>query len=271
MAKGACRCKKEECEECPEWIFTFADLVMLMMGFFVVLWVLKPSPNPNTGKDNVDPDMIKLEAAIRSAFDYVPDPTSKDPVDIQMLIEKLNKLNGPGEGGATQQPVKTPDGTAPDPSDIRPGKMAVEGGKLLFDKGDASTSDEMNKVLDQIVEIIRGHRNVIVVKGHTSLDDFPDDASPQKKMDLSIRRAQAVADYLVAHGVEPEILRVQGCSTYEPLIQRVYTPDSQTLNRRVEVEVSATLVGELQGQKPATEPSDELDPPTRNQSLGDVQ
>ena len=36
MAKAkACRCKKEECEECPEWIFTFADLVMLMMGFFV--------------------------------------------------------------------------------------------------------------------------------------------------------------------------------------------------------------------------------------------
>ena len=34
--------RKPECEECPEWIFTFADLVMLMMGFFVILWVLKP-------------------------------------------------------------------------------------------------------------------------------------------------------------------------------------------------------------------------------------
>ena len=42
MAKS-CKCKKgEECEECPEWIFTFADLVMLMMGFFVILFVLKP-------------------------------------------------------------------------------------------------------------------------------------------------------------------------------------------------------------------------------------
>ncbi len=42
MSKN-CHCKKsEECEECPEWIFTFADLVMLMMGFFVILWVLKP-------------------------------------------------------------------------------------------------------------------------------------------------------------------------------------------------------------------------------------
>ena len=46
-SKGACKCKKVECEECPEWIFTFADLVMLMMGFFVILWVLKPAPEKN--------------------------------------------------------------------------------------------------------------------------------------------------------------------------------------------------------------------------------
>ena len=39
--KPPCKCKKDECEECPEWIFTFADLVMLMMGFFVILWVLE--------------------------------------------------------------------------------------------------------------------------------------------------------------------------------------------------------------------------------------
>ena len=40
-SKHACKCKKSpECEECPEWIFTFADLVMLMMGFFVIGWTV---------------------------------------------------------------------------------------------------------------------------------------------------------------------------------------------------------------------------------------
>ena len=52
MAKSSCRCKKAECEECPEWIFTFADLVMLMMGFFVILWVLKPNPDPKGADDS---------------------------------------------------------------------------------------------------------------------------------------------------------------------------------------------------------------------------
>src|SRR5579863_160852 len=101
---GDCKCKKcTECEECPEWIFTFADLVMLMMGFFVILWVLKPSANPEKRPDGeVLP--IELLAKIREAFDYLPDPTSKDPVDMYMIMKKLETLpplKGPGDGGKT--------------------------------------------------------------------------------------------------------------------------------------------------------------------------
>jgi hypothetical protein len=42
------------------------------------------------------------------------------------------------------------------------------------------------------------------------------------------------------------MIRVQGCSTFEPLTQRQYTADSQTLNRRVEVEATNTLIDDLQ-------------------------
>ena len=69
-------------------------------------------------------------------------------------------------------------------------------------------------------------------------------------MNLSVRRAQVVADFLTSHGVEPEILRVQGCSTFAPIIQRVYTPDARLVNRRVEVESTDTLVSERQGVHP---------------------
>jgi outer membrane protein OmpA-like peptidoglycan-associated protein len=65
-------------------------------------------------------------------------------------------------------------------------------------------------------------------------------------MDLSLRRAQAAADYMRQKGVEARAIRVQGCSTFEPLTQRVYTVDSQTLNRRVEVEATNTLIDDLQ-------------------------
>src|SRR5271155_3807204 len=100
---ASCKCKKkkaEECEECPEWIFTFADLVMLMMGFFVILWVLKP-PAGKAAASEDNQDWIKVEAAIRQSFGYVPDPQSKDPVDVEMLLHKLKKvqLDGNGDGG----------------------------------------------------------------------------------------------------------------------------------------------------------------------------
>src|SRR3984957_18875375 len=106
--KAACRCKAAECEECPEWIFTFADLVMLMMGFFVILWVLKPNATPALKAGEAaasDNEMIKVEASIRDAFGYVPNPASLDPVDMQMILEKMQKLSipdGPGKGGKTK-------------------------------------------------------------------------------------------------------------------------------------------------------------------------
>jgi hypothetical protein len=72
-------------------------------------------------------------------------------------------------------------------------------------------------------------------------------------MELSIRRAQAVADYLISKGVSPEVLRVQGCSTFEPVVERAYTPDVRAMNRRVEVEATSTIVTELQDPPRAEE------------------
>jgi outer membrane protein OmpA-like peptidoglycan-associated protein len=89
---------------------------------------------------------------------------------------------------------------------------------------------------------------VFLVKGHTSLDDLDEDAPAQSRMSISLDRAQAVADYLISRGVSPDTLRVQGCGTFEPVVQRAYRGDSHAQNRRVEVEASAMLVTQLQHQ-----------------------
>ena len=151
MAKAkACRCKKEECEECPEWIFTFADLVMLMMGFFVILWVLKPpAGKQGAGEAAAASHWIEVEAAIRGAFGHVPDPQSKDPVDIEMLYHKLQRinLNNPGDGGKQNRMEKLPEGQSDDVTTIRVGKYATEGTKLTFPVGDATLSADAKDAL----------------------------------------------------------------------------------------------------------------------------
>jgi chemotaxis protein MotB len=250
MAKGNCKCKTAECEECPEWIFTFADLVMLMMGFFVILWVLKPAPPQNQADRQVLP--MDLLIAIREAFQHIPDPSSQDPVDVEMIKRKLEKLkvNGVGDGGKTRVEKAAPEGTDPEVELIRPSKQVGTGAKVIFGQGDAKLTEESMRSLDQIASLVRGHRNIFMVKGHTSVDDFPDGTDESLKLDLSLRRGKAAADYLVAQGVDRETIRVQGCSTFEPVVQRAYTGDARSQNRRVEVESTATLVRELQDGGP---------------------
>src|SRR4051794_3226414 len=104
MAKNACKCKKPgECEECPEWIFTFADLVMLMMGFFVILWVLKPPAGKQGSTDAADvkaqKEWLHSIGEIRKGFGWVPDPHSSDPVDRNAIKEAGRK-----EGAETDRP-----------------------------------------------------------------------------------------------------------------------------------------------------------------------
>src|SRR5207248_9995720 len=139
MAKH-CKCKQDECEECPEWIFTFADLVMLMMGFFVILWVLKPSPGK--AEQALDPKWLEVIGKIREAFGHIPDPDSKDPVDRYLLMKKIEQLQlplkGPGQGGATKIKPRGAQGTDPEVRDIRPGSESAVGGRVMFAAGDGN-------------------------------------------------------------------------------------------------------------------------------------
>jgi outer membrane protein OmpA-like peptidoglycan-associated protein len=166
------------------------------------------------------------------------------------MIRKRLRQSGKGEGGKTTIKRAGPEGTDPEVTTVRPGRTAAVGGHLLFAPADASLSKDVRTNLDQIIDEIRGHRTITIVKGHAGSDDLPQSATPQEKMDLSLRRAQAVADYLITHGVSPEVLRVQGCSTFEPVAERAYTPDVKALNRRVEVQDTTTIVTDL--QDPAT-------------------
>jgi len=250
MAKGCKKCDPHEiCEECPEWIFTLADLIMCMMGLFVILWVLKTEGQPGPPQEARNQKQIETIAGIRDGFGYVPDPASADPVD-QLLIRRMN---GPGERGETELDPQAPDGTQPETSVIRPGREVAIGGRIGFPRGTAALTPDVRRQLDQTADLIRGHRQIALVKGHAALDDFDEDATAGARMDLSLRRAQAVADHLVAKGVSPDVLRVQGCGPFEPVVQRDYRPGAQAANRRVEVIATETLVGQLQdGSAPAS-------------------
>src|SRR5215210_7768931 len=154
MAAKACKCDPHEiCEECPEWIFTLADLIMCMMGLFVLLWVLKPGTTEAAAKSSdaqVQSDTRWLETVgeIRGGFGWVPDPNSGDPVD-KVMMAKRARLAGPGEKGSSSRENKGAEGTDPEVTTIRTGREAAVGGRLLFDAGEAELSPQTISALDQ--------------------------------------------------------------------------------------------------------------------------
>lgn len=257
MAK--CRkCKPTECEECPEWIFTLADLIMCMMGLFVILWVLKQEGAPATGNANDNKKLVQQVAAIREAFGHIPNPTSLDPVDYYMIHQMLpgdNVPHGPGTGAETQRENEGRDGPDKQVTKIRDGKASSIGTGILFEAGKSDLTPEAQKAIRQIVPQLKGYRYIVHVKGHTSLDDV-DGGTEQDRINLSLNRALAVRELLIEEGVSPDVLRIEGCSTYEPAKQRKPGVEGQILNRRVEIEVTDQLVGERQdkGESRKTQP-----------------
>src|SRR5690606_32480152 len=186
----------------------------------------------------VPDDWVKTAGAIREAFGYLPDPEKDDPIDQYLIRKKAEQLmrNGPLGEGRTRLENRGIEGTDPETRNLRDGNHATPGAPVFFESGQATLSVATQRELDQLAAKIGGYRNIVMVKGHTGSDDLPEASTPQQKMDLSLRRAQAVADYLMTQGVSADVLRVQGCSTFEPIVARAYNPQDRARNRRVEID-----------------------------------
>ena len=89
-----------------------------------------------------------------------------------------------------------------------------------------------------------GDMNVLVV-GHA--DAAGDD---RHNLDLSVRRARAAANYLLAQGVPRDRVRTEGRGEAEPVAPND-TPANMALNRRVEVALYATDALKQQAQRQA--------------------
>lgn len=248
-------CDPEEiCEECPEWIFTLADLLMCMMGLFVILWVLKPDAT-DSPEEAVMEEVRQAETIrdIQVAFGAELDENNHAQHRLDELLRKLDQIqrNGEGEKGNAVTAPQGADGTDREVTRVREGELAGIGGKVNFEAGQDTLDPEQLIALQQIASKVRGHRNIVLVKGHASADDVAGDAADgqmsaaetrRAAMAISLRRAQFVCDYLVDQGISPDILRVQGCGTFEPIRLRAYTETDRRTNRRVEVEATDQLV-----------------------------
>ncbi len=128
--------------------------------------------------------------------------------------------------------------------------------RIFFDFDSDTLRNVSFPVLDEISSAIRRNPDIarLRVEGHT--DDV---GTPEYNVDLSFRRARAVMEYLIAHGVARDRLEVAGYGHQHP-VSEDRSAEGQSLNRRVEFTILRTTGGPPPAPASASPPAS---PPRR--------
>lgn len=247
----------------PAWMNTFADLMNLLLCFFVLLFSMS----------TVDAEKFeKLIASLRSSFSVLPSGGASIG-DGQMVSSGVSQLemfdiyydqmaNTQSEQQSEQETdvVEAYEEQALSESEQMAQQieeavsrygiqdlvevdfnaeyvMLNMNGALLFDSAKAELREEAYPLVDKLGEIISGYdQNIIEVEGHT--DNVPIHSAKYADNNvLSMFRALTVADYLrQITTVDPGHIKSSGRGEYVPVADNG-TPEGRARNRRVEIKI----------------------------------
>jgi outer membrane protein OmpA-like peptidoglycan-associated protein len=132
-----------------------------------------------------------------------------------------------------QAPPPPPPATPPPPAAAPPAKEKIILRGVNFDFNKATIRADASPILDQAVETLKEHSAIaLTVEGHT--DSVGSDEYNQR---LSVRRAEAVRDYLSGHGITSSRMSVAGRGESQPVATND-TAEGRAQNRRVELHVT---------------------------------
>ncbi|WP_304641181.1 flagellar motor protein MotB [Pseudomonas sp.] len=260
---------EEEKPGIPAWVVTFADLMSLLMCFFVLLlsfseidaMKFKQIAGELSKAFGVQRDVAALEIPMGTSpiFDKFspgkPEPTPIDSVRQQTTEEapQLETLRGQSESDIErvvdkvtreQIDVSLQALEAVLDRELQEGRLQLEHDrkriiirveeKGSFPSGSADMTPVFADMLDKIAVVLAQLPGEITIEGHT--DDIPINTPRfRSNWDLSAARASSVANaLLLGQIVEPGRMRVQGYAETRPRASND-TPETRALNRRVEI------------------------------------
>jgi outer membrane protein OmpA-like peptidoglycan-associated protein len=146
--------------------------------------------------------------------DGIPDELDRCPNERETFNGVDDEDGCPDSGGAvvlTDTKIELPD-------------------QITFDTGRTEIQRRVEALLNRVADKLKAHSNVkrVRIEGHT--DDV---GSAQKNHDLSQQRAEAVREYLIERGIEPDRLQAVGYGNTRPLDTHK-TAAARAKNRRVD-------------------------------------
>lgn len=247
----------EEHEE--GWIVSFADNVLLMMGFFVILLAMNMGPKATGPEAEGEPgassasapseQMLDFAIAVREAFNNPVQLDSTDPED-QALIRRLRQRAGVDAAPDSSSSPTPARGT---PSE-RPADWHGLSGYVEFADNSADLTEPGRANIRHLAEKLVGTRWVVEVRGHASrLESWGDE---RKARELSYRRAWTVGQELVHQGVRWQQVLLVASGDIAPVTPRAATASEHMTNQRAEILVTPkTEVSDPYSQQPGGPPA----------------
>ena len=123
------------------------------------------------------------------------------------------------------------------PTTDTPRGLVVNMGDVMFDAGKSNLRPEAREALAKLSGILLNYPSVrLTIEGHDNTGSAVDSQT------ISVRRANAVRDYLVKQGLDASSLSAQGLGMSNPVADNG-TAQGRQKNRRVEIIVSGEVIG----------------------------
>jgi chemotaxis protein MotB len=213
------------------WLLTFADLVSLLITFFVMIYATRTLD---------DATFKKLQGSLAEslASAKVPDKdkfrSTKDIETIDLVpTDNLDYIQGLLKTRFESDPVLGSSELRVDPAT---GTLTIAmPNRLLFETGASALLPRGQEAMQRLGDILRHLDNPIVVHGHTDPAPTQSAALPTN-WELSLLRALGVVKQLHAGGVS-QSLRASGFadSRFDTLDPRLTEPERYQRARRVEI------------------------------------
>ncbi|GMU22115.1 MAG: hypothetical protein AMXMBFR13_22030 [Phycisphaerae bacterium] len=233
----------------PEWVLTYGDMMSLLLCFFILLAAFADFEQ-GANSDRVREAILSIQEALGMK---TPSGNSLDTkISFNSVLEQvkiaIRDFQDKHRGDAREEGLK---GKTFRLRRMRDGMEITIGGPIVFEPFASRLNEEGREAVARIGDVLKGHRNMVEIRGHAAEGPWPTDWTYRDAMRLSHARAESVADELVQRGIDPRALRLVAVGANEPVAKEVYDPAKLADNRRVEIIVRESILDDYAGQTPA--------------------
>ena len=266
------RRKKEEPQKASaEWMNTFADLMNLLLCFFVLLFAMSTVDAQKFeaiaasfsesfsifqgGAISVGDGMLlgngvsqlnELDKYMNSMGKNADNEEKSDELkEIQKKLEEASLAESEKLAERIEEALEENQMEEDIQIDFTANYVQLTlKGAILFDSGSADLKEEAMPIVEKVALILERYaQNTVEIEGHT--DNVPIHTSRYESNDvLSSARALSMFDYLVENTIlQPSQIKHSGRGEYLPIADNT-TPEGRAKNRRIEIKIYNSLSGE---------------------------